>query len=234
MYAALPRQLEDGLWYDPGVNLEQLDIPWIFLNLVIIFGSLSLHESAHAWTADRLGDDTGRRLGRVTMNPIPHIDPVGTILFPLIGVLVGGPVFGWAKPVPVQPYRLGNPRRDHVLVAAAGPISNLLAAGIFLIVLRFFGLIGFGVVSEWPGGSFLLLSCQLGLLLNVILACFNLIPIPPLDGSWVLDGLLPERFSKLYGAIRPYGFLLLLLLLFSGAISSILGPILGVVETLAY
>lgn len=209
----------------------QIDLGWILINVVVLLFSLSLHESAHAWTADRLGDGTARRLGRVTLNPLVHVDPIGTILFPLLGLLSGWALFGWAKPVPVNPVNFQHPRRDHLLVAAAGPISNLLAVAVFLVGLKL--LAAAGPLEPHPILSPLRLVCQAGLILNVILAVFNLIPVPPLDGSWIVSGLLPEEFSRLLEAVRPYGFLILLLLLWSGFFRMILVPVLGFVQALA-
>jgi Zn-dependent protease len=165
------------------------------------------------------------------MNPIPHIDPVGTLLFPLVGIAAGGVIFGWAKPVPVQTALLRNTRRDHLLIALAGPMSNILAALGFLVLHALF--MHTGILSP-SGSGFIVLVLHAGVMLNVILAVFNLLPIPPLDGSWILGGLLPGMLSRWFDALRPYGFFLLLLLLLSGAIWSILGPILGLVRTLMY
>jgi Zn-dependent protease len=210
-----------------------IDIPYLAVSIVVLLLSLSLHESAHAWMADRFGDPTGRLLGRVSLNPLPHIDPIGTLLFPLIGMLAGGVMFGWAKPVPVNPANLRDPRRAHIFVSAAGPVSNLLAALVFLIGLRM-------LVPMAESGSLgrvtepLLLLCEVGVYLNVILAVFNLLPIPPLDGSWILEGLLPQSLAGVFRSIRPFGFVLLLLLLYTGVFRAILNPVLSVVRDLSY
>jgi Zn-dependent protease len=192
---------------------------------VVLLFSLSVHESAHGWMAWKLGDETAKRLGRVSLNPIVHIDPIGTLLFPLIQIFTNVPLLGWAKPTPYNP---ANFRRDvsmrtgHVLVAAAGPVSNFLLALIFtgvLVVLVRGGM----VVSR---DSFLLTLAVLGIQLNVLLALFNLVPIPPLDGSKVasfgLRGDLGERYDRVVG---PYGFVILMLLLMTGALGYVLGPI---------
>ena len=120
------------------VNFSELDLGWILVNIVVLLFSLSIHEAAHAWAADQLGDPTGRDLGRVTLNPMAHVDPLGTIVFPLVGLIGGGYIFGWAKPVPVHLDRLKNPKKGSILVAAAGPATNIVAACGFLIVLKIF------------------------------------------------------------------------------------------------
>ena len=191
---------------------------------VVLLFSLSFHESAHAWMAWKLGDDTAKSLGRVSLNPIVHIDPIGTLLFPLIQIFTSLPLLGWAKPTPYNP---ANFRRDvtmrkgHMLVAAAGPVSNFLLAFIFtgiLIVLYKLNLV--------KQDDFLTNLMALGIELNVLLAVFNLIPIPPLDGSKVasfgLPGDLGERYDRVVG---PYGFMILMLLLISGAFAYVVYPV---------
>ena len=192
---------------------------------VVLLFSLSVHESAHAWMASRLGDETAMRLGRVSLNPIVHIDPVGTLLFPLIQIFTNVPLLGWAKPTPYNP---ANFRRDvsmrtgHVLVAAAGPVSNFLLALVFTGVLVV--LVRGGLVQSRD--SFLLTLTVLGIQLNVLLALFNLVPIPPLDGSKVASfGLRGELGDKYDRVVGPYGFVILMVLLMSGALSYVLGPI---------
>jgi Zn-dependent protease len=192
---------------------------------VVLLFSLSVHESAHGWMAWKLGDETAKRLGRVSLNPIVHIDPIGTLLFPLIQIFTNVPLLGWAKPTPYNP---ANFRRDvsmrtgHVLVAAAGPVSNFLLALIFTGVLVV--LVRGGLVQS--GDSFLVNLAVLGIQLNVVLGLFNLVPIPPLDGSKVasfgLRGDLGDKYDRVMG---PYGFVILMLLLMSGVLGSVLGPI---------
>jgi Zn-dependent protease len=179
-----------------------VDYTSIAIGLGIILVALSVHEAAHAWSADRLGDPTARLLGRLTLNPIRHIDPIGTVLMPALMIATGLPILGWAKPVPVNISRLGHPRRDFMIVAAAGPLSNIaqaVVAGILLRTLLFSG--------ADPGltGAILIRFMQI----NLILAFFNLIPIPPLDGGNVLAGLLPPQVAGAFDRIRPFGFLLL-------------------------
>jgi Zn-dependent protease len=189
-----------------------------FTAVAIAFGilllSLTVHEMAHAWTADRLGDPTARRLGRVSMNPLVHADPIGTFLFPLLAMLAPMPLIGWAKPVPVDVRRLPQPRRDFLLVAAAGPASNVVLAYAGSLALLVFEASPPADESMrfWVGQA---LTRFVGL--NVLLAVFNMLPIPPLDGGNVLSALLPPRLSARFDAIRPYGFLLLYALVLTDA-----------------
>lgn len=186
----------------------------VFIAFAVLLFSLTFHEMAHAWTADRLGDPTARLLGRVSFNPIVHADPIGTVLFPLLAIVGNVPIIGWAKPVPVVISRLRRQRRDYVLVAAAGPASNLALAVAASVVLAAFPVspvvIGEPNVSA-PVAAFLSLAVRL----NILLAVFNMLPIPPLDGGNVLSGLLPQRFATVLDQVRPYGFLLLYALLFT-------------------
>jgi Zn-dependent protease len=186
-----------------------INIAQIFIAFVVLLFSLTVHEMAHAWTADRLGDPTARLLGRVSLNPMVHADLVGTIVFPLLAMVSGVPLIGWAKPVPVNPRHLRQPRRDYVLVAAAGPASNLLMAVAAAILLRLVPVSPVTLGEPNVTAPIAALLSQ-ALRLNVLLAVFNMIPIPPLDGGNVLSGLLPARVAFRFNAIlRPYGFLLL-------------------------
>ncbi len=199
------------------INLAQILISF----LVLVF-SLTVHESAHAWAADRLGDPTARMLGRISLNPLVHADPIGTLLFPLIGLLTHAPLIGWAKPVPVATWRFGNPRRDYLLVAAAGPASNLSLALVAAVALRLLpaatsGAAGVRVLE--PVATIVFAA----LVVNLLLAIFNMLPVPPLDGGTVLAGLLPERLAAGFDRLRPYGFLLLYALMFSGGFSLVVG-----------
>jgi len=216
------------------VNLGGIDLSALLTTLAVLFVSLSVHESAHAWTADQLGDPTGRSLGRVSLNPVAHIDPMGTVVFPLLGMAIGGFIFGWAKPVPVNTARLRNPRKDHLLIAAAGPVSNIVLAGVCLAGLKVITLsMAPWAIQEHPLVYPVFLMCQTGLFLNVILAVFNLLPVPPLDGSWILAGVLPSNLAAAMDQIRPYSFILLIALLLSGVFGMILNPILRFVGRLA-
>ena len=202
--------------------MNQSDLLSIAIPFAIVLIALTIHEAAHAWTADRLGDPTARLLGRVSLNPIVHIDPVGTLLLPLLAAYSGLPIIGWAKPVPVNVSRLRNPQRDFAIIAAAGPISNLLQALAVGIVLHLVWP-NRGVMPAAPDSVFL------GVLyaaaqINVLLALFNLIPVPPLDGGNVLAGLLPPAAANLFVAMRPFGFLILYALMFTGMLSAIIIP----------
>ncbi len=207
---------------------EGLDLVWIGINIIVLLFSVSLHESAHAWMADKRGDPTGRLMGRISINPLRHADLVGSFLVPMIGVFTGAPIFGWAKPVPVNPANLENFRKDQLFIAAAGPVSNLVAAAGFLLVYKILLSAGFilALFPEFIVGPVIAL-CQVGVLLNIILAVFNLIPVPPLDGSWVLIGLLPPKMAVYVDKIRPYGFAILILLLLTGGIGYVLRPVLN-------
>jgi Zn-dependent protease len=184
----------------------------------IVLASLTVHEWAHAWSADRLGDPTARMLGRVSFNPAVHIDPIGTILLPLLAIFSGFPILGWAKPVPVNTSRLGNPRRDFMMVAAAGPASNIVMAAVAAMLFR-----GLGGV-ESAGGALLPSLLIMAVSINILLAVFNMLPIPPLDGGNVLAGLLPESMGGLLHGLRTYGFIVLYALLLTGILTRIIMP----------
>ena len=194
-----------------------MDIFPVLVGFGIVLVSLTVHEAAHAWTADRLGDPTARLLGRVSLNPIVHIDPIGTILLPLVSAFSGLPILGWAKPVPVNISRLRNHRRDFMIVAAAGPISNLAQAVIAAIVVH----VMYGSGREPALFADIL---QLAVRINLVLAFFNLIPIPPLDGGNVLAGLLPESAARVLDGIRQWGFILLYALMLTGVLSELILP----------
>jgi Zn-dependent protease len=187
------------------------------LGFGVLLISLTIHEAAHAWTADRLGDPTARRLGRVSLNPIVHIDPIGTLLLPLLAAISHLPLIGWAKPVPVNPRNLAHPRRDFVLVAAAGPISNLLQAVAAALLFR-------ALLSAGSGPGVVVSAAQDAVVINLLLAFFNLIPIPPLDGGNVALGLLPPALAVPYAKLRQFGFLILYALMFTGAATAMIYP----------
>jgi Zn-dependent protease len=199
----------------PGIDFTQ-----ILIQFAIIILSLSVHEAAHAWSALRLGDHTARLLGRVSLNPAVHVDPIGTILFPLIAMITGAPLLGWAKPVPVNTHQLGpHWQRKFMAIAAAGPGSNLILAAIGAIALRL-ALGPFGQPPTAPVIDVLVSVVEL----NVLLAVFNMVPLPPLDGGNVLAGLLRGNLATMFENIRPYGFMILYGLMFTGMLSALIGP----------
>ena len=188
---------------------------------LILIPSLAFHEAAHAWTADRLGDPTARMLGRLTLNPLAHIEVVGTIVFPLLAMYSGLPILGWAKPVPVNMHNLRHPRRDFAVIAAAGPISNLIIAvgGAALLMV-----VPGGDTAFASGDSFASYVVRV-VVVNVLLAVFNMIPVPPLDGGNVLAGLVSEDVARLIDQLRPYGFIILYALMLTGVLSALVAPV---------
>jgi Zn-dependent protease len=206
--------------------LSEFDFGLLALSFLVLLFSLTVHESAHAWTADRLGDPTARRLGRVSFNPVVHIDVIGTVLLPVVAVASGWPIIGWAKPVPVNGRNLRDYRRDFMVIAAAGPASNLLlavaGAGLWWL------LAGAGEVAPLAARALLTV-----IYINVLLAFFNLLPVPPLDGGNVAAGLLPPAAAEIFDRIRPFGFIVLYGLLLTGVFSVIvLRPAIAVVRFL--
>jgi Zn-dependent protease len=184
----------------------------------VLILSLSFHEAAHAWAANRLGDPTARDLGRLTLNPLKHIDWMGTVLFPLIAMSSGVPLIGWAKPVPVDPRYLREPRRDFALVAVAGPLSNLLLASVAALILEPYLALG----GETNVVGIFLFNA---VVLNVMLAVFNMIPVPPLDGGNVLMGVVPYAVARSINWLRPYGFLIIYALMLTGVLSVVMRPV---------
>ena len=189
------------------------DILSIAVPIAIVLASLTVHEAAHAWTADRLGDPTARLLGRVSLNPIVHIDPIGTLLLPLLAAVSNLPIIGWAKPVPVNTSRLRHPRRDFMFIAAAGPASNIL--------LAFLGAAAVAATATPSYGSSPLLQF---VEINILLAMFNLVPVPPLDGGNVLAGLLPPSAASVLDRVRPFGFIILYAMMFTGVLNALIMP----------
>ena len=188
--------------------------------LPVLF-AITVHEVAHGWVAKQLGDKTAQMMGRLTLNPAKHIDPVGTILVPGFLMLVGGFVFGWAKPVPITWENLRHPRRDVALVALAGPLSNFIMAILWALVMKV-GFIYSANTESWL--FYLVLTGSAGVTINLILMVLNLLPILPLDGGRVISALLPGRLSYKFAKLEPYGLFIILGLLFFGGLSWLLSP----------
>ena len=212
------------MWY--AVGRLSVDIASLFITLVVLLFSLTVHEAAHAWSAHRLGDDTAWSLGRVSLNPAVHIDWIGTVVFPLAAMISQVPVIGWAKPVPVNTARLGHPRRDAALVAAAGPASNLVLAVVAARLVRgLAALVAAGrLQDEASGVAYSGTVLQTLVLSNVMLAIFNLVPLPPLDGGAVVAGMLRGTAAVRFARIRPYGFIVLYGLMLTGILSMLISP----------
>ena len=185
--------------------------------------ALTAHELAHAWVAFKLGDPTARMLGRLTINPLKHLDPIGTLAILLTGM------FGWAKPVPVNPSNFKNPAKAMMWVALAGPATNLCLAAIFAIIAKLM-IIGLGafVLRSSPLLGPIFIMVNIGIVLNVALGIFNMIPIPPLDGSKVLMNVLPYERAMAFSRIEPYGFIILMALMFTGILHRVMGPIIDI------
>lgn len=199
------------------LNVVQLVSIWV---LPILF-AVTMHEAAHGWVAFKLGDDTAYRAGRITANPLKHIDLIGTVIVPIVLLLTTPFLFGWAKPVPVDGFKLRKPRRDLALVAVAGPLSNFLMAVIWM------GLLKVGILlfqNKIQIATPMILMSQAGVMINLFLMVLNLIPIPPLDGSRVVSSVLPRPWDIYYNRIGPFGFVILLVLLITKVIPEFMMP----------
>jgi Zn-dependent protease len=205
--------------------------------MVVLLLAISAHEAAHAWMSERFGDDTARLLGRVTLNPVAHTDPIGTLLIPIVGFIVaamGGSFFliGWGKPTPVNPLRWRNKDLANVMVSIAGILANLIIATIAFVILKVLLKTGvFWTMSDSlrePVALFL----QYLLFMNVSLAVFNLLPFPPLDGSKVLETFLPESMQPVLATLEQYGYLILMVLMYMGVFGAIIGPVINFIDSL--
>lgn len=189
--------------------------------------AITLHEVAHGWVALKCGDRTAQMLGRLTLNPIKHIDLVGTIIVPAILYFLSGFIFGWAKPVPVNPRNFRNPRPNSALVAFAGPGANLLMMALWALVMK----LGSFLITSSPWGAQILMSMgYAGILINILLAVVNLIPIPPLDGSRLISSCLSPAAEQAYSRLEPYGFWIILALMLTGVLSRIIMPIISLLH----
>lgn len=205
-------------------------VQYIAIAIIPVLFAIIIHEVAHGWVANYLGDPTAQMLGRLSLNPIKHIDPVGTIIVPILMLALGGFLFGWAKPVPVDARNFRNPSRDMIWVALAGPLSNLLMAFLWMLLLKanmmFFAAEQYLYVP-------LRYMAEMGMQINLVLMVLNILPIPPLDGSKVLMGLLPDRAAAKLNRLEPYGLFIVLLLVYLGIFSVLLQPVLAVFNALA-
>jgi len=199
-------------------SLVQKIIIWA---VPVVF-AITVHEVAHGWVASKLGDQTAKMLGRLTLNPIKHMDPIGTVVVPMILLFIGSFIFGWAKPVPVDWRNLKNPKRDMALVAIAGPLANFLMIILWAVLEKTILLTGD------PSSESLrpfLFMCYAGILINTALMILNLLPVPPLDGSRILSAILPPKWSYNYNQIERFGLVILMILLATGILGKILGPL---------
>ncbi|MGZ8982596.1 MAG: site-2 protease family protein [Methylotenera sp.] len=195
--------------------------------LPVIF-AITVHEAAHGYVAKYFGDMTAFNEGRISLNPIKHIDPFGTILLPAITIMLGGILFGWAKPVPVDFNRLRNPKKDMLWVAAAGPASNFIMAIFWALVIKF------ALTAPEAIAYPLALMGKAGVSINIVLMVLNLLPLPPLDGGRIAVSLLPHRLARPFAQLERYGFIILIVLLFTGVLGKILGPFINAASNLIF
>ena len=195
----------------------------IVWSLPVLF-AITFHEVAHGWVASKLGDKTAELLGRLSINPLKHIDLIGTVIVPLLLLTLGGFIFGWARPVPINPVNFRNQKRGMLLVSLAGPFANFLMAVFWAIIAK----IGIILMTHNVAlGTPVLLMGQRGIMVNIVFAVLNLIPLPPLDGGRIVMSLLPNKIAYHYSKIEPFGFLILLALIMLGVLSLIISPIIS-------
>ena len=218
--------------------MEQKIISLLLFYPVFLF-SLSFHESAHGYMANRFGDPTAKLLGRITLNPIPHMDPIGTVVLPILGILTGAPIIGWGKPVPVNPWNFHDAKKGTLWVSALGPISNVFLAICFALIAWALVMIFPRIGASMSPGSFGVTFfsgayqiAQMGVVLNLVLATFNLIPIPPLDGGGIIKDILPNHMLYHYEKIERYGMFIILALFITGALRLILYPVMVIASWL--
>jgi Zn-dependent protease len=217
-------------------------IPQLLIYMVVLLFAISAHEAAHAWMSNHFGDDTARLLGRITLNPVAHIDPIGTLLIPIVGFVlgnIGGPVariplIGWGKPTPVNPLRWRRKDLANVMVSGAGIMANMIIAICAFIILKV--LLMAGLIPSIPESirEPVLLFLHLFLTMNISLAVFNLLPFPPLDGSKILETFLPASARPMLEMLEQFGFIILMLLMYMGFFSLIMRPVMAVVEYLLF
>ena len=208
-------------------------VPRIVVSALPMILAITVHEAAHGYVARYFGDMTAHLAGRITLNPIRHIDPIGTVLVPSLTMLIGGIFFGWAKPVPVDFSRLNNPKKDMLWVAAAGPASNLVMAIAWGILL---GFVQRGLqTGEFPTAAYLFIDmAYVGITINVVLMVLNLLPMPPLDGGRIAVSLLPNNLAMQLSRVEQYGFIILIVLMFTGVLGKILSPFIGFFEQIIF
>ncbi len=201
------------------------DIQTLLIYAIPVLFAITVHETAHGWMASKLGDHSAKMMGRLTLNPIRHIDLVGTIVVPAFLYFTSGFIFGWAKPVPVNFNALRSPKQDMLWVAIAGPVSNFIMAILWLVIV---------FIAINTGSQFLTDMAQVGIQINLLLAVLNLLPLPPLDGGRVVSSLLPPKLSYQYDQLEPYGLFILLGLLFLGIFQTIILPIVKFIQVSVY
>ncbi len=206
----------------------------VFIWAIPVLFAITVHEVAHGWLASQLGDGTAMALGRVTLNPIKHIDPIGTVILPLILLFIGSFIFGWAKPVPVNWNNLRHPRRDMALVALAGPSANLLMVIIWVVLAKLL-IIFAGNIAITP---LLLAMCSAGIIINIILMVLNMFPVLPLDGGRVMAAVLPVSWARSYSRLEPFGLIILIALLImlftTGLWGKMIGPLIRFIEIIVF